>query len=952
MKIWYAILLLSLIGYTQNKPVHYNSSNGLPHDITYGLFQDSSGYLWIGTDNGLVKYGGDEFKVFTISDGLRSNYAIDINETIDKKIVVATWGGGIQFMENETILQDSLSDSRFAKINKINFYGEDIIGNSHLNKFYFYTKTGNTCIKENYNFKISKLREIFGLENKLGDDGKRILNPINIRNRLYFIGGNNFGIDGITGIQSIDFKNSSAKEEFPFLKNIKINDLLPENSNFRAISDKEEILFSSKGILKRDTLNITLLKQKNKTLKRFVKTPNYDIYILEDEFHISDNIIISNRSGDEFDFSKEYKINSLVSDIIQDKDHNVWISLYGQGVYFIPYSFELTNTSYSRDNSFQDILETDNGNILLLGLSSIYRIDSLRRTKLYSYKTFFESFNHSISEGNRVSVVASINDEVKSRKKINLEFELEYSKNNVRLFEEFNFKVSYWNKMFTVNFLNSDRFVKYNYSNETHIVDVQLINNELWVATNTGFFIHNIKDFSIKRVISSFEGLSNPSIKSFTTTGHKVYVATINGFTIINQNSISNYSKEDGLPSNNINHIYIDKFGLVWISHQKGYSIFKDDKFYNFTKDNGSEFSYVNKIYEDTRGFIWIIGSNGAKQILNANPFTPDNSPSIQVFKKETQFIFTTIDFSGDKLLTQYKIDDESWITVQQREFDFSNYKYGDHDILFRVKRPSSDWNYSEKFNFSIYPPWYKTTYGQLSILTLLTIVLGYRLWRIYLKNNQLKEAIYNRKVLEKELSEVRQNVASDFHDELGNKLAGITIVSELLLKDKMIVESESHELVKQVQKDADSLYFGIRDFIWSIDSKSDQLDELIIYLSDFGEELFQNSNITFRIVRNLDSKDVKLPNYWSRQLLLLFKETMTNCLKHSKASEVELIFILRENVLTIETKDNGQGFTYETIKRKNGIINMQRRAAKIGGELIIESLNNTRVIFIGHLKN
>ena len=952
MKIWYAILLLSLIGYTQNKPVHYNSSNGLPHDVTYGLFQDSSGYMWIGTDNGLVKYGGDEFKVFTISDGLRSNYAIDINETKDKKIVVATWGGGIQFIENDVILQDSLSDSHFAKINKINFQGEDIIGNSNLNKFYLFERSKNDYKEKCWNFKNRKQRETFDLENKIGNNGRIILNPINVNDKLYFIGGNNFGLEGIKGIQSIDFKNAATKEEFPFLNNIKINDLLLENSDFIAIGDKEEILFNEKGILKRDTLKFTSLNQKNRTFKRIVKTPNYTVYILEDEFHIEDKIIIKNKRGEEFDFSKEYKINTLVSDIIQDKDHNVWISLYGQGVYFIPNSFELKNTSYFRENSFQDIFETDNGNILLLGLSSIYQIDSTRNTTLYSYKTFFESFNHSISNSDRVSVVASMNDADNYGEKINSEFELEYSKHNIRLFEKAKFKVSYWNKMFTVHFLNSDRFVNYSYSNETNIVDVQLIDNELWVATNTGFFIHNIEDFGIERVISLFEGLYNSSIKSFTATNDGVYVATINGFAIINGNSISNYFKEDGLPSNNINHIYIDKFDLVWISHQKGYSIFKDDKFYNFTKDNGSEFSYVNKVYEDTRGFIWIIGSNGAKQILNTNPFTPDNSPSIQVFHKESKFILTTIDFSGDKLLTQYKIDDGSWITVEQREFDFSNYKYGDHNILFRVKRPSSDWNYSKNFNFSISPPWYKTTYGQLMILTLFTIVLGYRLWRIYLKNNQLKEAIHNRKILEKELSEVRQNVASDFHDELGNKLAGITIVSELLLKDKMIVESESHELVKQVQKDAHSLYFGIRDFIWSIDSKSDQLDELIIYLSDFGEELFQNSDITFRIVRKLESKDVKLPNYWSRQLLLLFKETMTNCLKHSKASEVELIFILNENVLTIETKDNGQGFTYEKLKRKNGIINMQRRAAKIGGELIIESHKNTRVIFIGHLKN
>lgn len=43
--------------------------------------QDTRGYLWIGTDNGLSRYDGTEFKNFTTADGLSNLYITDIIES-------------------------------------------------------------------------------------------------------------------------------------------------------------------------------------------------------------------------------------------------------------------------------------------------------------------------------------------------------------------------------------------------------------------------------------------------------------------------------------------------------------------------------------------------------------------------------------------------------------------------------------------------------------------------------------------------------------------------------------------------------------------------------------------------------------------------------------------------------------------------------------------------------
>ena len=948
--MWLRVITLFFCWYgvAQNKPIHYSTSNGLPHDITYGLFQDSFGYIWIGTDNGLVKYDGNEFKTFTIKEGLRSNYVIDINETKDNKIVIGMWGGGVQLIQNDSVLMSKGSTNYFSKISKINIQENTIIASSGQNSFHVLYKSGNNYIEEKRNFKTNEDAILFNIKEKIGSVNSRVLSPIKTNGKLFYIGGNNFGLQKTKGIISLDFKKFSHKEEFPFLNDKEINDLVYKEGIYIALTDTEEIVFNDKKILEVKSIMVKTVKNKFK-FKRFVKTNRFNVYVLEDDFQISDQIILYDKiSKKEINFSSEQKINTLVSDIIKDKDENIWISLYGQGVYFIPSTYEHDTKSFFDNIPLHDVTQLNNNSLYFLSLTSIYSLNTNEHSNIYPLSCFLKGFNTTSSNKDSLIVTAtSLNKHHGNAGK---------GLDNVSLLSSFykkringsDISVSFWGYILKVFVHENKTPLKINFKEETQINDVQLINNELWVATNFGFFIYDSKNFKEKRRVASLQGLSNTNIKSFTVSKNKVYVATIGGLNVIDKDSIKVYTKKDGLPSDNLNHVFVDHHNIVWLSHQKGYSVFKNGNFYNFTQENGSSFSYVNKIIEDNNNFIWLVGSNGAKRIKNTLPFKPDNKPSIQISSKKDQFKLNVIDFSGETLLIQYKIGDNHWMSTQEREYNFSNYQYGSHKVQFRVRRSSSDWSYSKVYSFSNVALWYKTWWGVLIISVSILLFLVYRILNIHKKNNLLKNSIASQKKLEKELSEVRENVASDFHDELGNKLAGITIVSELMLKDEFIKQSNSFEAIKQIQKDSKSLYFGIRDFVWSIDSKSDYLEELIIYLSDFGEELFQNSKITFKVEKEISQEIKKLPNYWSRQLLLLFKEAMTNSYKHSNATEVVLSINLKKNMLKIELKDNGKGFIESELKRKNGLDNMQKRTQKIEGELQIITGKETKIIFTG----
>lgn len=65
------LLLISISSFAQkNYYYNLNSYNSLPSDHVYCMFKDRFGYLWIGTDNGIIQYDGYDTKVYNISNGL------------------------------------------------------------------------------------------------------------------------------------------------------------------------------------------------------------------------------------------------------------------------------------------------------------------------------------------------------------------------------------------------------------------------------------------------------------------------------------------------------------------------------------------------------------------------------------------------------------------------------------------------------------------------------------------------------------------------------------------------------------------------------------------------------------------------------------------------------------------------------------------------------------------
>ncbi len=68
----------------------YNALDGLPQSQTTYIFQDSRGFVWIATRNGLSRFDGLDFINYYRKDSLPSNAVNSVTETSDSIIYVVS----------------------------------------------------------------------------------------------------------------------------------------------------------------------------------------------------------------------------------------------------------------------------------------------------------------------------------------------------------------------------------------------------------------------------------------------------------------------------------------------------------------------------------------------------------------------------------------------------------------------------------------------------------------------------------------------------------------------------------------------------------------------------------------------------------------------------------------------------------------------------------------------
>jgi signal transduction histidine kinase len=188
-------------------------------------------------------------------------------------------------------------------------------------------------------------------------------------------------------------------------------------------------------------------------------------------------------------------------------------------------------------------------------------------------------------------------------------------------------------------------------------------------------------------------------------------------------------------------------------------------------------------------------------------------------------------------------------------------------------------------------------------------------------------------------LEQERARIAQDLHDDLGSSLTRLTLLSGLVKTDKDNPEQvEAH--ANKLSQAADQTVRALEEIVWAVRPGSDTLQSLVDYIAHFANELFDGNTTHCRLDLPHDLPALPLPPDMRHNIFLIVKEALTNALKHAGAREVQVHAKVFGRMLEIRVADDGKGFAPEASAegRRNGLGNMRRRAAAIGGTLDFES--------------
>ena len=192
----------------------------------------------------------------------------------------------------------------------------------------------------------------------------------------------------------------------------------------------------------------------------------------------------------------------------------------------------------------------------------------------------------------------------------------------------------------------------------------------------------------------------------------------------------------------------------------------------------------------------------------------------------------------------------------------------------------------------------------------------------------------------ERALERERARIAQDLHDDLGSSLTRLSLLSELLRAEKDTPEMvETH--ARKISQSAAQTVRALEEIVWALRPGSDTLQSLVEYLAHVAQELFEGDTARCRLDLPADLPSRPLPPEMRHNIFLVVKEALTNALKHAGAKEVLVQAKATRTTLEIEVKDDGRGFDSRKPPapgKRQGLGNMQNRAATMGGTLTIES--------------
>ncbi len=391
-------------------------------------------------------------------------------------------------------------------------------------------------------------------------------------------------------------------------------------------------------------------------------------------------------------------------------------------------------------------------------------------------------------------------------------------------------------------------------------------------------------------------------------TPHRYWVANTNGIALIDTETkrYRLFSSLDGMPDNTTDiRPFLDlDTDTMYLGHHGGIVRFKRTDL-DFVKDKLS--IYITEIRQPTTG-------RRLQHVQGLQLSQPDNSLSIS---------FSSPDMELGRLIKYaYRLNDGNWIDLgKSKTVQLLNLSPGEYRFEIKSFMPDGAASEPVALDFEVKPLFYQTWWFMVAVVAAgLLAVYAYFRWRLA----QLRK-----------MEAMRQAIAADLHDEVGASLTSIQILSQLASHPDAARSAEAlGKLPEQVRHTSASL----REIVWNINPKNDDLNLLVGQLMRHAGEVFEKLDIQYTLHADEFAEGAMLDPTARQHLTRIFKEALNNLAKHSQAANASVVFKNEQHSLVMAIADNGKGFDPATVRRGNGLDNMAKRAAAVGGILKFKS--------------
>lgn len=191
------------------------------------------------------------------------------------------------------------------------------------------------------------------------------------------------------------------------------------------------------------------------------------------------------------------------------------------------------------------------------------------------------------------------------------------------------------------------------------------------------------------------------------------------------------------------------------------------------------------------------------------------------------------------------------------------------------------------------------------------------------------------RHVREKEI------MLKDLHDGIGGLVVNIHLLAETARRNPSLPAAIS--ALSTVSDLSQKGISEINSFLLSLDPADATYETLIAELQHSGNAIIVPHGLQFSLESLIETPERQTGRLVFYNVLKIYKEMLTNIVKHAGAKSVRVRASLRSGLFTLSVADDGGGIHPGKLKGR-GIENMKTRAKDMGGGLLVFSDQGTRV--------